>query len=436
MIVTISKIYEPLHCILTEYIDFIHQTSQFGYEYGLCSYTDAQIASPDVIPPMDKTKFSEEPYTLRQATLTDLPFLNRLSSPKTRQTNAVIGTHYTPEFWQYIVHDIFQIKKGQFDGERDTRIVVETKTGREVGYTLVSTYGSTPTLLAMALEEDVRYYDVAYSVMRQLFVWAKERQVEDKKNAQSTAPPVKPTTPPPSPPAQEENNDEDNTSSSSSEATTLEITSSASVNVATQVSATTIPAAAAAAAAPAPERPISFDLGLHEKHPFSVLLGSKAKRDAEERNPGFRMYTRISSYPHFILTVAPELESRIASSPLAGVSGRLRLDFFRSIEGCSAKGLEVVFEEGRITEAKDWTKPSPQEMLEEKLAWKAQGGPIPTLYQGSFPPLVFTMLVTGRKSLKELYLMYGDITIRSEETKMLLATLFPQGDQHLDIVCW
>jgi len=350
---------------------------------------------------------------LRLATLSDLPLLNRLSSPKARHANAIIGQHYTPEYWQYVVHDIFQIKKSRFDGDRDTRIIVETATGREVGYTTTSTLFFGPKLQAIALEEDVTYWDVAYPVLRQLFDLAKERRAEDKRNL-------------PSPPPKETPVTTDEKEGAETEATTEN---------ASEETTTTTTAVTAAAAAAAPEPPLALNLCLHEQHPLVVLLGRKAKKDPEELNPGYRLYTRIGSYPQFILTVAAELESRLAASALAGVTGRLQLDFFRSVEGCAGKGLEVCFEKGKITQAHDWTKPGPEGLLEERLKWKKQGEN-PTIFHATFPPLVFTLLLTGRQSLKDLYLMYGDIAIRGGETRLLLNTLFPKGQHYMDLFCW
>ncbi|KAF9378815.1 hypothetical protein CPB97_009312 [Podila verticillata] len=62
----------------------------------------------------------------------------------------------------------------------------------------------------------------------------------------------------------------------------------------------------------------------------------------------FCLYTRIPSYPKFILKVAPELEARLAKSPLAGVSAVIHLDCYRRVEGASGRGLDIVIEQGRI----------------------------------------------------------------------------------------
>ncbi|GJJ77732.1 hypothetical protein EMPS_10091 [Entomortierella parvispora] len=376
-----------------------HFYRQFGYEYGLCTYTGFDIESSDVLPPLDKTKYSTEPYTLREATISDLPLLNRLSTPQARHANAVVGQYYTPEFWQYVVHDVHQINKSRFLGDRDTRIIVETATGREVGFTNTSTVFFGHRLQAMALEEDATYLDVAYPVLRQLFDIAKERRAKTIKN--------RPVLPP----------------------------SHSSTETKEDKEATTTAETASEKTAAAPEPRLSMNLNLHEKHPLVVLLGRKAKQDPEEINPGFRLYTRIGSYPSFILKVAPELEARLAASALAGISGRLRLDFFRSVEGCAAKGLEVFIEKGKITQAQGWTNPGPEKLLEERMKWKAAGNE-PKVYDAAFPPLVFTMLLTGRQSLKDLYLAYGDVDIWGHETRLLLNTLFPKGEHFLDLFCW
>ncbi|KAG0262779.1 hypothetical protein BG011_009700 [Mortierella polycephala] len=365
---------------------------QFGYDYGLSMAGASRIETPDMIPRLPKDK--SEPYTLRQATLEDLPFLNRLSTRERLHANIQVGAYYTNEYWKYTVHDAFQEKQSIFDCDRDTRIITEVASGRPVGFTIMSFAFFGTSLEAMALEEDAVVVDMTDSVLRQLFAIAKDHMDElnqgrdalSKKNA----------------PAQEQQ---------------------AEASKASETKADDKPA------------PISMSLRLHPKHPLIVLLGNKALRGPENIPSGFRLYTRIHSYPAFIKAVKPELEKRLANSALAGVSGHLRLDFFRKVEGCSGKGLEIVLEKGKIVEAKDWAKPTFEKLLEESLAWKKAGN-TPVLYQATFSPLTFTSLLTGKNTLEELQWSYPENNVKGDNTRLLLNTLFPKVDQDFDVFFW
>ncbi|KAG0303187.1 hypothetical protein BGZ99_002752 [Dissophora globulifera] len=120
---------------------------------------------------------------------------------------------------------------------------------------------------------------------------------------------------------------------------------------------------------------------------------------------------------------------------MAGTTGRLRLDFFRQVEGSSGKGLEVVLEKGKIVEATEWAKPSPEGQLEERLKWK-KDGITPTVFLASFAPLTFTTLLTGKHSFEELNYAYGECAARDEPTRLLLNALFPKVDHDFDILHW
>ncbi|KAG0366945.1 hypothetical protein BGZ54_004662 [Gamsiella multidivaricata] len=376
---------------------------QFGYEYALYMTPAGLIESPDVVPAL--AKGNAEPYILRMATEEDLPFLNRLGVPGMLHLNAQVGIHYTPEYWRWTVHDAYQDKRSRFDTDRDTRIIVEAASGKAVGFTVVSRVFMGPQLELMALEDDATYLDVYEPVLRQLFVHAKERQdLADREREafmKKSQPPKEPAT-----------------------TTTLQTT-------ATTVDATTN----TTASTEKPEStPFQFYFALHERHPVTILLGTKIKYEPKNV-PGWSFYTRIPSYPIFIKKVAPELEKRLAKSALAGFTGRLRLDFFRYVEGCSGKGLEIFFEKGRITDATEWVKPSPEKQFEEKLAWKKEGKK-PVIHFATFPPLTFSLLLMGKQSLKNLEWAYGDVSLKDDSTRLLLNILFPKTHHHIDVYSW
>ncbi|KAF9102757.1 hypothetical protein BGX27_010862 [Mortierella sp. AM989] len=374
-----------------------HFYRQFGYEYGLCCHTAASIDSPDVIPPLGKDK--SESYILRQASLDDLDFLCQLSTPERLHSNTSIATVYTRRYWQYTVHDAIEDRQHRFDADRETCVIIEAKSGKAVGFTVVSYCMFGPQLEAFALDEELAtHVDVKDSVLRQLFANAKKRNELSAKEYEE---------------AMKKN--------AGNKAT---VDSDAS---------TTDAVAAPAGPSKAEPEPFKYSINLQERHPLCILLGNKAKRNPNAL--GFRLYTRISSYPAFIKAVAPELEKRLANSALAGVSGTLRLNFFRKVEGSSGKGLEIFFEKGRIVDAHDWVKGSPEEELEEKQSWKKKGN-TPVLFCASFAPLTFTNLVTGKDSLQELIWAYGENRVQDDATRTLLDTLFPKSEHRFDVFTW
>jgi len=120
---------------------------------------------------------------------------------------------------------------------------------------------------------------------------------------------------------------------------------------------------------------------------------------------------------------------------LSGVTGTLRLDFFRKVEGQSGKGLEVVLEKGKIVEARDWAKPDDEGQMLERVGWM-KSGKMPNLYLATFHPLTFTNLVTGLRSVDDLVWAHGENAVRDDATTLLLNTLFPKVDHHFDIFDW
>jgi len=113
----------------------------------------------------------------------------------------------------------------------------------------------------------------------------------------------------------------------------------------------------------------------------------------------------MTNYPGFITKVAPVLEERLSKSALAGFTATLRLDFFRKVEGISGRGLEIVFQEGKIVSAKEWTPPTAEELMLQERRRMAEGTndlPGPLVYGANFPPFSFTRLVTGDVNLDQL----------------------------------
>jgi hypothetical protein len=141
---------------------------------------------------------------------------------------------------------------------------------------------------------------------------------------------------------------------------------------------------------------IRFALGL--EHPayeaFDVKLGP--------HRPPYGWYIRVPDVPSFIRHIAPVLERRLATSVMCGFSGELNITFYRG-------GLQLAFDQGRLTGASDWSAPETNER------WQGAG----------FPPLVFLQLLFGHRSLEELRYAFPDCWA-DEEPTLLLNALFPK----------
>ncbi|KAI1319916.1 hypothetical protein EDD11_002591 [Mortierella claussenii] len=385
---------------------------QFGYTYGIHIFPGYKIENPDVIPSLAND--ASEPYILRQATQVDLPFINSLSSPERRHTHSQVGLHYTPRYWQYVVHDVFVNKHSWHDGDRDVQIIVDTETNKAVGFTVVTFAFSEPKLEVMALADDALYVQVMNPALRQLTARAKERLEQIVKEREAFK--------------HKERQEQGDRRQASREGTS----SSGVVTISNAMSAMTTHADALKSEA----TPFLFRIGLHKHHPLCLLLGNKIHPFSPDL-PGQRLYTRIRSYPDFIKAVAPELEKRLAQSgALVGLTGRLELDFFRQVEGSSGKGLLIVLREGKIQEVKDWAKSLPEEAFEEKRALKKTGGQPMTVYSAAFSPLSFTKLVTGLHNVEELLWQYGENSAADDATRLVLNTLFPKVDHHFEAFYW
>ena len=146
--------------------------------------------------------------------------------------------------------------------------------------------------------------------------------------------------------------------------------------------------------APPPDM-IKFVLG--RTHPVYDALGEAL---APKYEGPYAWYIRVPDLPAFIRHVAPALERRLATSPAAGHSGELRMDFYRG-------GLRLLFEGGRLAAAEDWRAP----------IWTPRA-------QCGFPPLVFLQLLFGYRSLAELRYAFPDVWA-DDEVIPLMEALFP-----------
>ena len=112
-------------------------------------------------------------------------------------------------------------------------------------------------------------------------------------------------------------------------------------------------------------------------------------------------YIRVPDVPAFLSRIAPVLERRLATSVMAGYTGSLPISFYRS-------GVQLHFKAGRLA-----VEP-----------WSGRG----FMRTGAhFPGLTFLQLLLGYRSLSELEYAFPDCRARSEESRVLLTTLFPKS---------
>ncbi|HEU5229648.1 MAG TPA: GNAT family N-acetyltransferase [Ktedonobacteraceae bacterium] len=144
-----------------------------------------------------------------------------------------------------------------------------------------------------------------------------------------------------------------------------------------------------------PLREIGFSL--YRSHPVYEALG---KEFAPSHQPDYAWYIRVADLPAFLQHIAPALEQRLSNSILAGYTGELKIDFYRS-------GLRMVFEQGHLTTAENWELPT----------YDSNAG-------AGFPPLIFLQLLFGYRSLDELRQVFPDVWA-NHDTEILLNHLFP-----------
>lgn len=292
---------------------------QFGYEYA----AELEYTSTVFFPAIPVLKSgTEEPYTLRPATIADLDPLRRLWDRE--RAHASLSTVVSEAYWRWRLEGMHPDAM-----ERYHALLIADREGRAVGSALLSPgrWGQEMNIDTLAVDEGVPLAAVVPSLLRGLMALADMTR------------PMRTETPP-------------------------------AAAIAFRLP-TTHPVHGALHGIPTVVRPYTYD-----------------------------WYLRVPDLPAFIRTIAPALERRLVASPQAGYSGELTLDFYRG-------GLRLVFEQGRLTAAEDWSRP----------VW-GEG-------KAGFPPLVFLQLLFGRRDLGELRDMYSDVWAEGDADPTLRA-LFPK----------
>ncbi|GJJ76248.1 hypothetical protein EMPS_08607 [Entomortierella parvispora] len=366
-----------------------HFYRQFGYEYAIGVPEVRKVNDLAMIPPQPEQETIEkggvgEPFTLRNPTLDDLPYLMKMSTPAKMLNHSELGLLYDEAYWQFWLHDALVNATYPTDINRDHWIIVDGKTGKDCGAVTAFGHGKPRMTLGMfVLEEGYNYRDAMYPVLRQMIangngptVWELKQTTNESALGSSDKKRIK-----------------------------------------------------------------ALCIALDPEHPINKLLESSTTLIANN----FKMYTRIRSYAKFILKVASVLEDRLAKSCLADITVIWHFDFFRRIEGSTGKGLEIVFESGKIVSASDnWVPLSPHEKMmaaRERIAKaKEEQRPDikPLVYEAQFAPLTFTRLLVGDLTMDQMMSMYVECSVKEggDHAKMMLDILFPKQQFHFDIYPW
>jgi hypothetical protein len=138
-------------------------------------------------------------------------------------------------------------------------------------------------------------------------------------------------------------------------------------------------------------------LAVGTTHPIHDILSGELD---QTRGLPYAWYIRVKDLPAFLTHIAPALEQRLAVSPVAGHTGDIKLDFYRS-------GLRLVFEQGHLKGVEEWKRP---------LYGDAEGA--------GFPPLVFLQVLFGYRSIDALRQVFPDVWV-TDEARPILKILFP-----------
>ncbi|MFX0077765.1 MAG: GNAT family N-acetyltransferase [Candidatus Hermodarchaeota archaeon] len=114
----------------------------------------------------------------------------------------------------------------------------------------------------------------------------------------------------------------------------------------------------------------------------------------------YAWYVRIPSVKHFMETISPVLEKRLAQSDFAHLSDSLRINWYRA-------GIELVFKRGNIEKI--------NEIKREEIKDMHVRVPFPVIYQ----------LIMGYKTIDELHQTYPDVETLSLKLP-IVRVLFPK----------
>ncbi|KAG0332691.1 hypothetical protein BG000_009816 [Podila horticola] len=422
-----------------------HYYCQFGYEYAIGARFPRRLdnlASIPVLPEYETIKKGglSEPFQLRIPTVDDVPYLVRMSAPEKMLNQAEVGLLYDEEYRKFWICDAVANMASKFDATREHRIIVDAKAENDCG--LVMMYGFRMRHVGIfTLEDGYSYRDAMYPVLRQMIAieegptsWELKEQAEKKKDQGDEDCSERKL---------EGFNDMMDGSKSVQEV--LEKVDEEEHKAQEDKGEKTRNDKAIVATSPV-DQPTkkkiqSLGIGLDPQHPITKLLEPKSTLMAAKN----KLYTRIPSYARFLLKVAPTFEERLEKSCLAGISVTWHFDFYRKVLGSAGRGLEVVFESGKLVSASDdWVPPSPHENVvaaQGRIAKaKKESRPDikPLVYKAQFAPLTFTRLLIGDMTMDEMMEVFGECKLPDggDDAKMMLDILFPKQLFHFDLHTW
>jgi GNAT superfamily N-acetyltransferase len=141
----------------------------------------------------------------------------------------------------------------------------------------------------------------------------------------------------------------------------------------------------------------AFFFRLGTKHPAYEVFRNNLPREGRP----YAWYLRVPDLPAFVQQVAPVLEQRLAASIVAGYTGELEINFYRS-------GLRLAFDRGQLNRVEPWQPTSTE------------------VGKAAFPDLTFLQLLFGYRSLEELDHAFADCWAENDGTRVLLNALFPK----------
>jgi hypothetical protein len=145
-----------------------------------------------------------------------------------------------------------------------------------------------------------------------------------------------------------------------------------------------------------------------EWHPFFESLPSINRSYTSLPDEAYSTYVRIPNYANFVRHIVPVLDERLAgSSEWSLYSGTLCVNNYTK----KHKGLEIQIKQGKVYSVQDWIPSQHQQPVSNMIR---------------FPPLTFTNILLGNRSLSELERMYPDI-MATHLTKQLVNVLFPKS---------
>jgi hypothetical protein len=130
-----------------------------------------------------------------------------------------------------------------------------------------------------------------------------------------------------------------------------------------------------------------------------AVLDEKLGARAEEP---YAWFVRVADVAGFVRHVAPVLEQRLADSILAGYSGEIKIELYRS-------GLRLLLEQGKFAAIESSTSSD----YEDDAAFGC-------------PPLLFLQLLFGYRSLAEIKATFPDVWFKDTATALLIDILFPK----------